>query len=120
MILKKHWRDNLSKDTQIHTFTGQFFDFEDLDNNQFHILDIAHALANQCRWTGHTKFFYSVCEHSVLCHDIAVNYYGPDIQYEALMHDASEAYMMDLSRPLKRMFKDYTDYQLKLETKIAE
>lgn len=81
----------------IATFTGkQFFllnpRLEDID-----ILDIAHALSLQCRWTGHVKFHYSVAQHSVYCSLI-----GPENEaFERLMHDASEAYMGDMNRPLK-------------------
>lgn len=61
------------------------------------ISDIAHALSLQCRWTGHCRFHYSVAQHSVYC-----SYLGPDNEaLDRLMHDASEAYMADMSRPLK-------------------
>lgn len=81
----------------IATFTGkQFFllepKLEDID-----IFDIAHALSLQCRWTGHVKYHYSIAQHSVYCSLI-----GPENEaFERLMHDASEAYMGDMNRPLK-------------------
>jgi 5'-deoxynucleotidase YfbR-like HD superfamily hydrolase len=85
----------------IATYTGkQFFllkpRLEDID-----IIDIAHALSLQCRWTGHVKYHYSVAQHSVYCSLI-----GPEEEaFERLMHDGSEAYMGDMNRPLKH----YTD-----------
>jgi len=91
-------------DTQkayIATYTGkQFFllnpRLEDID-----IIDIAHALAMQCRWTGHCKFHYSVAQHAYYC-----SLLGPESEaLERLMHDASEAYISDMNRPLKH----YTD-----------
>jgi len=65
---------------------------EDID-----ILDIAHALSMLCRYTGHTKFFYCVAEHS-----LHVSHMVPEeFAFEALLHDASEAYVGDMSRPVK-------------------
>lgn len=65
---------------------------EDID-----IHDIAHALSMQCRWTGHCKFHYSVAQHSYYC-----SFLGPDSEaFDRLMHDAAEAYIGDLNRPLK-------------------
>lgn len=61
------------------------------------IEDIAHALSNQCRWTGHVKRFYSVAEHSLWVSRLC----KPEDAMWGLLHDASEAYLCDLSRPVK-------------------
>jgi len=65
--------------------------------------DIAHALARQCRFSGHTSRYYSVAEHSVR---VAMRVYeqtsDPAFALLGLLHDASEAYLIDLPRPLKR------------------
>lgn len=67
--------------------------------------DIAHALSNLPRWTGHTSEFYSIAQHSVLVSRFCHTY-----PLEALLHDASEAYTGDINKPLKEMlgspFKD--------------
>jgi 5'-deoxynucleotidase YfbR-like HD superfamily hydrolase len=88
---------NDAKKAYIATYTGkQFFllepRLEDID-----IVDIAHSLSLQCRWTGHTKFHYSVAQHSYYC-----SLLGPATEaFDRLMHDAAEAYIGDLNRPIK-------------------
>ncbi len=62
------------------------------------IEDISHALANTCRWNGHTTTFYSVAQHAVLTSCLADRPY----RMAMLLHDAAEAYMGDMVRPLKR------------------
>lgn len=75
------------------------FSLENPRVEDVHIHDIAHALAHQCRFTGHTRSFYSVAEHSVRCADLV----DPDFALDALLHDAAEAYLGDVSSPLKRV-----------------
>lgn len=81
----------------IETFTNKYFPPFDAKPELICLEDIAHALSNQCRFSGHTKRFYSVAEHAWLC-----SYYAPvHLAAEALMHDAAEAYLIDIPRPLK-------------------
>lgn len=89
-------------DGVILTYTGVYVDPLNLDPETVKIRDIAHALAHQCRYSGHTRRFYSVAQHSVLC-AIRVAELGGDVelQLEALLHDAQEAYLQDMPRPLK-------------------
>lgn len=82
----------------IITFTGkQFFPLdprlEDIDVN-----DVAHALSNQCRFAGHCTSFYSVAQHCVLVSQMC----PPDDALWGLLHDATEAYLIDLPSPLKK------------------
>lgn len=81
----------------IQTYLGHKFYPFDPRPEEIHIADIAHALSNICRFTGHTCRFYSVAQHSVHVCDIL----PPDQQLAGLLHDASEAYLTDFPRPLK-------------------
>ena len=61
------------------------------------LVDIAHHLSMQCRYTGACKRFYSVAEHSVLVSEV-----GPlEYALERLLHDAPEFVLNDLNRPTK-------------------
>jgi len=81
----------------IRTFTGRYFDVLNPKAEDICIEDIAHALANQCRFTGHTRVFYSVAEHSVRASKLVPAYEA----LSALLHDSTEAYLVDLARPVK-------------------
>lgn len=84
--------------TWIVTYTGKRIDLFHPHPAQIEIEDIAHALAHLCRFGGHTVEHYSVAQHSVL-----VSRLVPDnLACVALMHDAAEAYIGDIVRPLKQ------------------
>lgn len=87
----------------MQTFTGRQFWPLDPRPEEVHIQDIAHALANDCRYGGHCRRFYSVAEHSVL---LARAVSAPN-RLAALMHDAPEGYLGDLIRPVKRSMPVY-------------
>ena len=82
----------------MQTYSG--FQFWPLDPRpeEIHVIDIAHSLANQCRYAGHCKSFYSVAQHSVMVSRIV----PPEHALWGLLHDAAEAYLVDLPRPVKR------------------
>jgi 5'-deoxynucleotidase YfbR-like HD superfamily hydrolase len=65
--------------------------------------DIAHALSNICRFSGHVREFYSVAEH---CIRVSLEL-PPDLALAGLLHDASEAYLVDVPRPLKPALEGY-------------
>jgi uncharacterized protein len=83
----------------------------------FNIAEIAHALAHACRYGGHCNQFYSVAEHSVLVSEIAEELDLCD-PFEALMHDASEAYIVDIPGPWKCLLPDYQKLEADLERKL--
>lgn len=91
----------------ILTRHGHKFDPLNPDPRTFDIRDIAHALANICRFTGHTQSFYSVAEHSWRMSFIV----PPEHAFTALMHDATEAYLADIARPVKPHLVNYQDIE---------
>lgn len=99
------------------TYTGRRVHVFNPDPNTIVIEDISHALAMLCRYGGHTKKYYSVAEHSVILSHIVSARYAK----LALMHDASEAYLGDLVRPIKNLpeFKAYRDAEERLRKMIA-
>lgn len=102
----------------IRTNCGIKFHLLDPRPEEIDIQDIAWALSNVCRWGGHTKFFYSVAQHSLFVASLAPQPY----KLTALMHDASEAYLGDLVAPLKHspVGKIYKQTEHNLMTVIAE
>ena len=100
----------------IQTHTGrQFFPLEP-EEGDINIVDIAHALAQQCRFSGHTSVFYSIAEHSVR----AAGLLPAPLALWGLLHDASEAYLVDIPRPLKCMpeFAGYREAEARLQSMI--
>lgn len=87
----------------ILTFSGLTIDLMAPDVDKLKLLDIAHALSNLCRFTGHVRTFYSVAEHSIHCSRIV----EPQDALCALLHDATEAYLGDVASPLKRLLPHY-------------
>jgi len=105
----------------IETFTGKIFHFLDPQPDEIDLVDIAHALSQQCRYTGHCKQFYSVAEHSVLVAAL-VKHKGGDSkqQLQGLLHDATEAYLTDVASPVKPFLGDYKPMESVLWRAIAE
>jgi len=86
----------------LQTVSGRWVNPFDPDPEQLDAGDIARALANQCRFGGHSRVFYSVAQHSVIVSRL-VEQGGGDAEdaFAALMHDATEAYLGDMPHPLK-------------------
>jgi 5'-deoxynucleotidase YfbR-like HD superfamily hydrolase len=87
----------------IETYTGKFVNPLKLKSEDIDIKDIAHALSLTCRFNGHCKEFYSVGEHSIRVSGLLK---GLDNQLTGLLHDATEAYMADIARPVKWALPD--------------
>jgi 5'-deoxynucleotidase YfbR-like HD superfamily hydrolase len=99
----------------IITYTGLKFYHLNPRPEMVCIEDIAHALSLTCRWTGHTRFHYSVAQHSVCASLIC----PPEFALDALMHDSSETYLGDMNRPLKHFTAAGPAY-LEIEEKVEK
>ncbi len=99
----------------IITFTGLKFYHLNPQPEMVTIEDIAHSLSNIGRWTGHTRHFYSVAQHSVYASLICRS----EFAFDTLMHDSSESYLGDMNRPLKHFTAAGPAY-LKIEEKIEK
>lgn len=94
----------------MQTFTGRAFYPLDPRPEDIDLADIAHGLSMLCRYGGHVTRFYSVAEHCVLMSRAV----APENALWALLHDATEAYMGDLIRPLKRQMPQYAEAEADL------
>lgn len=107
----------------IQTYTGRQFWPLDPRAEEIDDRDIAHALSLLCRFTGHVERFYSVGEHSIRVAQL-VDLWGGSakLRLAALLHDASEAYLSDIARPIKRLpqMQAYLDAEAVLEAVIAK
>ncbi len=104
------------KGDYLQTASGKRFWVLDPKSSEVDIRDIAWQLSNTCRYRGAVSSYYSVAEHSVLVSE----YVPPECAREALLHDAAEAYIGDMVRPLKHQpsMKPFRDAEAKLEAVI--
>lgn len=100
----------------IQTYSRQYFDYRRPEAYHYNIHEIAHALSHQARFTGHTFFHYSVAQHSVLVSKLV----PPPLKLTALLHDATEAYLVDVPRPLKALLPDYVYLEKRVMAAIAK
>ena len=85
------------------------------------IEDIAHSLSLMTRANGHCSHFYSVAQHSINCSKEAKSRgHSERVQLGCLLHDASESYISDLTRPVKRNLPEYFAIEAKLQSIIYD
>lgn len=100
-------QENLFTTDCIRTVSGIYVNVFDPEPEMFIIEDIAHALSMQCRFGGHLPLFYSVAEH---CIDVSGRC-TPENKFSGLMHDASEAYLLDIPSPIKKRLSNYKEIE---------
>ena len=100
----------------VSTFLGNRFYLTRPHIDDVAIEDIAHGLAYQCRFNGQTNAFYSVAQHSLMVMDLV----PPDHRFAALLHDAAEAYLGDMVKPLKNLFPEFSVIEARVMAIIGE
>lgn len=122
--------------SRIETLNGHFVDPLNMRPEDVRIGDIAHALSNQNRFNGYTSRPYSVAEHSVYVARVVARMYDNagtsavmgltedifdrrSITRQALLHDATEAYLLDIPRPVKLAIPAYGEIEARLWEVIA-
>lgn len=109
--------ENLYTPDCIRTSTGIYINVFEPTEEMICIDDIAHGLTYQCRFGGHLPVFYSVAQHSLNCSYLIDN---PKLKLAALLHDASEAYLLDIPRPIKQRLSNYKEIEDGLMKLIAK
>ena len=105
--------------SEILTFTKKMFNPLQPDVELIDIRDIAHALSFLCRANGHFATFHSVAQHSLECQQEAkMRGLSKRLQLACLLHDASEAYISDVTRPVKAQMPLYLELEAPLQETI--
>ncbi|MGG4551421.1 hypothetical protein [Paenibacillus humicus] len=103
----------------IDTFTKIKFSPLNPTIQDTNIIDIAHALSLICRFNGHCSYFYSVAQHSIFCAEEArLRGHSEKIQLACLLHDAEEAYVSDITRPVKKHLPEFIAISNKVQDVI--
>lgn len=106
---------------QIRTYHGINMDPFNPKPSDIRIDDIAHALSMLCRANGHISHFYSVAQHCLNCEaEAKARGFNPRVRLFCLLHDATECYVSDLTRPVKRHFPLYYEAESALSGVIYD
>jgi hypothetical protein len=115
-IIELEQTENWRKGDWMQTFSGNKFYPLNPRPQDIAPQDIAHALSLLCRFNGHVDRFYSVAEHCLLLS----HYVSEENALWALLHDATEAYVGDMVRPLKRSMPAYVEVEDRVMDAIRE
>lgn len=116
---------------RIAVLSGRLIDLDGFDLADFDLMDVSHPLSQQCRFGGHTTSHYSVAQHSVavasLARELAAEAGASDAeqtltQFQGLLHDAHEAYVIDLPKPIRDSdgFETYRALERRIMGKIMQ
>ena len=95
------------------------FDPLNTDPDLIDIVDIAHALNMLCRANGHFRSFHFVGQHIINCmREAKARGYSEKVQLACLLHDASEVYLSDVIRPVKKELSKYLEIEKPLQDAI--
>ncbi|VVB53225.1 Uncharacterised protein [uncultured archaeon] len=108
----------MKKTNYIQTYSGILFYPLEPDPELILLPDIAHGLSNLCRYGGHCRKFYSVAQHCLMVCEL-LKEHAPHVQLAGLLHDATEAYLIDLPKPLKLKMPDYVEAEHRLLQAIS-
>ncbi|ENZ00249.1 hypothetical protein [Clostridium thermobutyricum] len=103
----------------ILTYSKEHFSPINPKEKSININDIAHSLSLMCRANGHIKNFFSVAQHSINCaKEAKERNYSKKVQLACLLHDGSEAYLADITRPVKKHLEHYLGFEKNLQNAI--
>lgn len=103
----------------MQTYGGHAFYLFDPQPQDIHFRDIAHALSLTCRYSGHTRDFYSVAQHACLVAKwMREDGFKPRTYYAALHHDSAEAYTGDITPQLKDILGNFREIEDAVETSV--
>ena len=101
------------------TYTGLRFDPMEIKPENICLEDIAHSLSLLCRGGGHLKWFYTVGQHSINCaKEARARGWSDRMVLACLLHDASEAYISDIIRPVKVHLSNYIEIERKIMNQV--
>ncbi len=103
----------------ITTYSGIHFYPAKPNRAQIRLCDIAHPLSLMTRANGHFPEFYSVAQHCIgCCNEAKARAYSDFVAFACLLHDGSEAYLADITRPVKQHLQEYLAYEKVLQDEI--
>lgn len=113
----------------LYTYTGQLFYPLDPRVEEVRLLDVVQGLTLKCRWSSQCKKFYSVAEHSIRVANVARVLAAEDgvegdeltkIYQHGILHDAHEAYIVDMPSPIKAHIPGWKDMEKSIQKVIME
>ena len=105
----------------INTYSGEIMSPLVPKTDQIHLIDIAHSLSQMCRANGHFDRFFSIAQHCINCAiEARERGYSKKVQLACLFHDSSEAYISDITRPVKECLPNYIEMEERLQNLIYE